>query len=81
MQNIQSLRQTVQYHGYLHAGLIGALVDTACRFAASTVSGSILTSQFSARCIAPAEGQSFIVRGRIVKSGRRQVLANSGASL
>lgn len=64
-----------QYHGFLHAGLIGALIDTACGFAASTVSGPVLTSQFSVRCMAPAKGQSFIVRGRVVKSGRRQVFA------
>lgn len=64
-----------QYNGFLHAGLIGALIDTACGFAASTVSGPVLASQFSVRCMAPAKGQRFIVRGRVVKAGRRQVFA------
>ncbi|MEX3776569.1 PaaI family thioesterase [Pseudomonas sp. MYb118] len=64
-----------QYNGFLHAGLIGALLDTACGFAASTVSGPVLASQFSVRCIAPAKGGIFVVKGRVVKAGRRQVFA------
>ena len=28
-----------QYTGYLHAGLIGTLIDTACGFAAATLAG------------------------------------------
>jgi uncharacterized protein (TIGR00369 family) len=64
-----------QYAGFLHAGLIGALLDTACGFAAFTVSGRVLASNFSVNCLAPAVGQAFIARGRVVKAGRRQVFA------
>ncbi|MGX5725901.1 PaaI family thioesterase [Metapseudomonas otitidis] len=62
-----------QYSGFLHAGLIGALIDTVCGFAAGTVSGQVLASQFSVRCIAPAKGRMFIAKGRVVKAGKRQV--------
>lgn len=64
-----------QYSGFLHAGLIGALIDTACGFAASTLSGPVLASQFAVRCLAPAQGAAFVAKGRVVKAGRRQVFA------
>ncbi len=62
-----------QYAGFLHAGLIGALIDTACGFAAATVVGRVLASHFSVNCLRPAVGEVFIARARVVKPGRSQV--------
>lgn len=64
-----------QYAGFLHAGLIAALLDTVCGFAAATVSGQVLASHFSVNCMAPAVGRHFVARGRVVKAGRKQVFA------
>ncbi|MEB0112816.1 PaaI family thioesterase [Variovorax sp. RTB1] len=64
-----------QYAGFLHAGLIGGLLDTACGFAAATTSGRVLASHFSVNCLAPAVGRRFVARGRVIKAGRRQVFA------
>jgi uncharacterized protein (TIGR00369 family) len=66
-----------QYAGYLHAGLIGAMLDTACGYAAATVSGRVLASHFSVNCLAPALGRGFVARGRVVKAGRKQVFASA----
>ncbi|MHC8320677.1 PaaI family thioesterase [Pseudomonas sp. GB2N2] len=66
-----------QYAGFLHAGLIGALLDTACGFAAGTVAGNVLASHFSVNCLAPAVGEVFIVRGRVIKAGKKQVFARA----
>lgn len=66
-----------QYAGYLHAGLTGAMLDTACGYAAATVSGRVLASHFSVNCLAPAVGRGFVARGRVVKAGRKQVFANA----
>ncbi|HEY2257400.1 MAG TPA: PaaI family thioesterase [Variovorax sp.] len=66
-----------QYAGFLHAGLIGALLDTACGFAAATVAGRVLASHFSVNCIAPAVGREFIASGHVVKAGRKQVFASA----
>ena len=66
-----------QYAGYLHAGLIGAMLDTACGYAAATVAGRVLASHFSVNCLAPAVGRSFVARGRVVKAGRKQVFASA----
>lgn len=62
-----------QYAGFLHAGLVGALIDTACGFAAATVVGRVLASHYAVNCLRPAVGERFVARARVVKPGRRQV--------
>lgn len=62
-----------QYAGYLHAALIGGLIDTACGFAAATVVGRVLASHYAVNCLRPAVGERFIARARVVKPGRTQV--------
>jgi uncharacterized protein (TIGR00369 family) len=66
-----------QYAGFLHAGLIGAMLDTACGFAATTVAGRVLASHFSVNCLSPALGRAFVARGKVVKAGRKQVFATA----
>lgn len=66
-----------QYSGFLHAGLVGALIDTACGFAAATLVGSnVLASHYSVNCLRPALGERFIARARVVKPGRNQVFTS-----
>jgi uncharacterized protein (TIGR00369 family) len=62
-----------QYAGFLHAGLIGALIDTACGFAAATVTGRVLASHYAVNCLRPAVGERFMARARVVKPGKTQV--------
>lgn len=62
-----------QYAGFLHAGLSGALIDTACGFAAATLSGRVLASHYSVNFLSPAVGETFVARGRVVRAGKRQV--------
>ena len=66
-----------QYAGYLHAGMIAALLDTACGFAAATVAGSVTASHFSMNCLRPAAGRGFVAKGTTVRAGRRQVFARA----
>jgi uncharacterized protein (TIGR00369 family) len=66
-----------QYSGFLHAGLIGTLIDTACGFAAATVAGPhLLAANFSVNCLRPAVGQTFIARARVVKPGKAQIFTS-----
>lgn len=65
-----------QYSGFLHAGLIGTLIDTACGFAAVTVAGRVLASHFSVNCLRPAVGERFIARARVVKAGKSQIFTS-----
>ena len=64
-----------QYAGFLHAGVAGALIDTACGFAAVTQTPSVLASQYQVSFYAPAVGDAFRVQGRVEKAGKRQVFA------
>jgi uncharacterized protein (TIGR00369 family) len=66
-------KEVGQYAGFLHAGLVGALIDTACGFAAASMVGRVLASHFSVNCLRPAVGERFIARARVVKPGKTQV--------
>ncbi len=66
-----------QYAGYLHAGLVAALLDTSCGFAAATIAGQLVTSQMSLCFVAPAVGRSFRADGALVRAGRRQVFSEA----
>jgi len=66
-----------QYAGFLHAAMIGGMIDTACGFAAFTLVGDVMASHFSVDCLAPAAGDAFLARGRVVKAGRRQVFTHA----
>lgn len=66
-----------QYTGFLHAGLVATLIDTACGFAAVTVVGpNVLAAHFAVNCIRPAIGKRFIARARVVKAGKAQVFTS-----
>lgn len=63
-----------QYSGFLHAGLIATLIDTACGFAAATVAGPhLLAANFSVNCLRPAVGEVFKAIAQVVKPGKLQI--------
>ena len=66
-------KEAGQYAGFLHAGLVGALIDTACGFAAATLVGKVLASHYSVNCLRPAVGERFIAKARVVKPGKNQI--------
>jgi uncharacterized protein (TIGR00369 family) len=62
-----------QQHGFMHAGMLTAAVDSACGYAAlSLVSPEVgvLTVEFKVNFLAPAVGEEFIARGKVIGSGR-----------
>ena len=48
-----------QYNGFLHASIVAGLIDTACGFAAATLSGPVLASQLAVRFLRPAIAELF----------------------
>ncbi|GAA3446957.1 PaaI family thioesterase [Planomonospora venezuelensis] len=64
-----------QYAGHLHAGLVSALIDTACGFAAFTLSGLVVASHCAVNYLAPGSGAAFVATAETVKAGRRQIFA------
>ena len=62
-----------QQHGYLHAGVGAALVDTACGYAALTLAeagSEVLSIEFKHNLLSPAAGEGFVARARVVRAGR-----------
>jgi uncharacterized protein (TIGR00369 family) len=63
-----------QQHGFLHAGIVTTLADSACGYAALTLmpaAAAVLTVEFKVNFLAPAKGREFIARGRVVRPGKR----------
>ena len=62
-----------QQHGFLHAGVVAMIADTACGYAALTrmpASAAVLSAEYKINFLSPAEGDTLIARGRVLKSGR-----------
>ena len=70
-------KEAGQYTGFLHAGLVATLIDTACGYAAATMVGpSVLAAHFSVNCLRPAIGERFIARAKVVRAGKTQVFTS-----
>jgi uncharacterized protein (TIGR00369 family) len=62
-----------QQHGFVHAGAVSAIADSAGGYAALSLMAAgrgVLTTEFKINLIAPAAGERIIARGRVVKPGR-----------
>ena len=62
-----------QQDGFLHAGIVTTIVDSACGYAALTlmaVDARVLSVEFKINFLAPAVGDRFIARGRVARAGR-----------
>lgn len=62
-----------QQHGFLAAGIVTAIVDTACGYAAMSLmpaGATVLTVEYKVNFVSPAQGQRMIARGHVVKPGR-----------
>ena len=71
-----------QQNGFVHAGIVTAGLDTACGIAAFTLmpAGSdILTVEFKTNLLAPAKGDRFVFRARVVKPGRTLTVCEAQA--
>jgi len=65
--------ELTQQHGFMHAGIIGAVADSACGYAAYTLmpaEAAVLSVEYKLNLMAPAAGEAFIARGRVKRAGR-----------
>ncbi|HEX8493709.1 MAG TPA: PaaI family thioesterase [Pyrinomonadaceae bacterium] len=61
-----------QQNGYIHAGIITTIADSACGYAAYTLmpAGSqVLSVEFKVNLLRPAAGERFVAEGRVMKAG------------
>lgn len=65
--------ELTQQHGFVHAGMVAAALDSACGYAAFTLmpeGAAVLTIEFKINLIAPARGPQLRLEGRVTKAGR-----------
>ncbi|MCO5059198.1 MAG: PaaI family thioesterase [Rhizobiaceae bacterium] len=71
-----------QQHGFLHAGVISTVLDSACGYAAYSVmpaDAAVLTIEFKVNLLAPGRGDRFLFRGAVTKPGRTIIVADGQA--
>ena len=69
-----------QQHGFVHAGAVSAIADSAAGYAALTLmptSAGVLTVEFKINLLAPAKGDRILAIGKVIKSGRTLTLAQA----
>jgi len=69
-----------QQHGFVHAGAVSAIADTAAGYAALSLmpeGSGVLTTEFKINLLAPAKGDLIRARGRVIKAGRTLTLAQT----
>ena len=62
-----------QQHGFLHAGVVTAILDSSCGYAAFSLmppGAGVLSVEFKVNLMAPAEGEVLIARARVLRPGR-----------
>lgn len=62
-----------QQHGYIHAGIVSAIADSAGGYADFTLfpaDSSVLTVEYKINLLAPAAGERLVAVGEVVKHGR-----------
>ncbi len=71
-----------QQHGFVHAGIIAAALDSACGYAAFSLmpaDAAVLTVEFKINLLAPAKGERFVFRANVVKPGRTLTICEARA--
>ena len=77
-----------QQHGFIHAGIVATILDSACGYAAFSLMPAdvaVLTVEYKINLLRPAKGDRLVARARVVRSGKTltvcagDVVAQAGA--
>src|SRR6202012_999335 len=71
-----------QQHGFLHAGAVTSVLDSACGHAAYSGMAPyapVLTASFTVNLLAPAAGERFAIVGEVVRAGKTLTVCRANA--
>lgn len=71
-----------QQHGFVHAGILSTALDSACGYAAFSLmpaAAAVLTVEFKTNLLAPAAGERFLFKGRVIKPGKTLTVCEAEA--
>ena len=66
-------KDLTQQNGFVHAGIITAIADTACGYAAFSLmpkDADVLSVEFKVNLLSPAIGEKFLAEGRVLRAGK-----------
>jgi len=66
-----------QHHGFAHGAIVGAMSDNGCAWAAASVAGDVVTSNYTLHFLTPAKGERLRAKGFVVRAGKRQVVCRA----
>ena len=69
-----------QQHGFLHAGIITTIADSAAGYAAFSlmpVGFNVLTIEFKVNLLSPGVGEYFVAQGQVIRAGRTITVCQS----
>ena len=71
-----------QQNGFLHAGVITSILDSACGYAALSVApenAEVLSVEFKVNLLSPAVGESFVARAQVKRAGKTLTVCTADA--
>ena len=71
-----------QQNGFVHAGAVTSIMDSACGYAALSVTPEevdVLTVEFKVDLLAPGIGESFVARASVKRAGKRLAVCTADA--
>jgi uncharacterized protein (TIGR00369 family) len=71
-----------QQHGFLHAGVVAAVLDSACGYAAFSLmpaDAAVLSVEFKVNLLAPARGDRLLARAEVKRAGRTVTVCTADA--
>ncbi len=71
-----------QQHGFIHAGLIATVLDSACGYAAFSLmpaDAAVLSIEFKVNLLSPAKGELIRVRADVKRAGRTVTVCTADA--
>jgi uncharacterized protein (TIGR00369 family) len=74
--------QLTQQDGFLHAGVITSILDSACGYVALSVApdnAEVLSVEFKVNLLAPAVGESFVARAHVKRAGKTLTVCTADA--
>jgi uncharacterized protein (TIGR00369 family) len=69
-----------QQHGYIHAGIITTIADSACGYAAYSLmppESDVLSIEFKINLLRPGKGETFVARAEVIRPGKTVSVARA----
>ncbi len=70
---LTSSKRLSQQHGFVHAGAVTSILDSACGYAALTKAPQdyeVVSAEFKINLLRPALGETFLAIGRVASAGK-----------